>query len=211
MRNKIDLQKQFNGMFPFSSAVAGFASGVVLGAGIGTLLGRKGSSRSAWLKNRSYADLKDGEHRVVDVMTRNLTVCLPDTDLSEVAHRMVEHDCGALPVVDSEWECRPLGIITDRDIVARAVAPGRSISYLHAKDCMTPETITCPEDATLEECCQLMEDNQVRRILVVNSAGKCVGIVSQADIAMHASPKYTTEVLREVSKPGHKAGVASAA
>jgi len=182
-------------------AIASFASGFALGAGAFFLLGKRGSFRSGSAKDNRLDSFKDTYDRVAAVMTRNPVVCTPATDLSDVAIKMMEYDCGAIPVVENEESCTPIGIITDRDIVCRAVAARNNPLDLKVRDCMTVQTITVSEDASVEECCKLMEKNQVRRIPVVNAGGRCVGIVSQADIAIQASPKHATQVIREVSKP----------
>jgi CBS domain-containing protein len=64
--------------------------------------------------------------KVKDVMSYNVTCCSPDARLPEVARAMVECDCGEIPVVDDEEGMRPIGVITDRDIVMRAVAAAAS-------------------------------------------------------------------------------------
>jgi len=139
--------------------------------------------------------------RVRDVMTKNPACCTPDTPLGIVARMMVECDCGAIPVVGGLSARMPLGIITDRDIVTRAIARGRDPMGLTARDCMTSPAITIVAEARLQECVQLLELSQIRRVIVVDAPGGCVGIVAQADIAEHASKRQTGDLVRQVSKP----------
>lgn len=139
--------------------------------------------------------------QIKKIMSHHLACCTPDSPLQEVARLMVEHDCGAIPVVNNMQERQPIGIITDRDITCRAVAMNRNPLELSAKDLMTSPVTTVSADTTLEDCCDLMEKCQVRRVLVVNDDGCCCGIVAQADIALHASQRKTAHVLREVSTP----------
>ena len=138
--------------------------------------------------------------KVRDVMTRAPTCCTPDTSLFVVAKLMVDCDCGAIPVVDLP-EGKPIGMITDRDIVTRAIAAGHDPMYMTARECMTPSAITVPEDASLRDCVELLELGQIRRAIVVDSLGRCSGIVTQADVANHASRLLAGDLLRHVSKP----------
>jgi len=86
--------------------------------------------------------------------------------------------------------------------VVRAVAEGRNPLTLKAKDCMTSPAISIGEDASLNECTDLMESKKVRRMPVVDKSGNLVGIVAQADVARHASQKEAGELVRDVSAPG---------
>ena len=74
---------------------------------------------------------------VKEVMTASPTCCLAETSLQEVAKMMVDNDCGEIPVIDSNETKKPLGVVTDRDIVCRTVAQGRNPLDLTASDCMS--------------------------------------------------------------------------
>lgn len=137
---------------------------------------------------------------VLDIMAKSPAVCTPDTALPEVARMMVEHDCGAIPVVESAESPRPVGVITDRDIVVRLVAEGRCPLEAAAKDAMTESVTTVSPQMSLAECAEVMERHQVRRVPVVDESGKIIGMVSQADIALNAPPQDTAEMLREISE-----------
>jgi CBS domain-containing protein len=139
--------------------------------------------------------------QLTKIMTENPICCTRDTSLQEVARNMAEHDCGAIPVVASHQHREPIGMITDRDITCRAVAMGRNPLELKAGDCMSSPVMTVQHDTTVEDCCDLMEKGQLRRIIVVDDEGCCCGIVAQADIALHAPQRQTAHVLREVSAP----------
>jgi len=139
--------------------------------------------------------------RVRELMTGDPICCTRETGLPEVARMMVEHDCGAIPVVESRESKRPLGVITDRDITCRAVAMRRDPLEMTAGDCMTPTAITVRPETSLEECERLMEARQIRRMVVVDDRGGCCGVVSQADIARKATEHDVAEVVREVSRP----------
>jgi CBS domain-containing protein len=137
--------------------------------------------------------------KIQDIMTSNPACCEADTNLQEVARLMVENDCGEIPVLR---DGRPIGVITDRDIAARAVAAGRNPLEMKARDLMTSPVITVNPSTGVDECCETMEEHQIRRLPVVDDSGSCCGMVSQADIAKHASARKTAQVVKEVSKPG---------
>jgi CBS domain-containing protein len=138
--------------------------------------------------------------KVKEIMTRTPATCTPETTLQEVAKTMVGRDCGAVPVVRNGNQLA--GIITDRDVVVRAVAEGRNPLTLTASSCMTSPTVTVREDASIDELTDLMEAKQIRRVPVVDGSGALVGIVAQADVARHTSRKDAGELVRDVSAPG---------
>jgi predicted transcriptional regulator len=75
----------------------------------------------------------------------------------------VEHDCGEIPVVDNMQSKRPVGVVTDRDITIRTVALGKNPLDLRARDCMSSPAVTVTPETSVEDCCNLMEENQLRR------------------------------------------------
>jgi CBS domain-containing protein len=140
---------------------------------------------------------------VRDVMTQDPICCTPETPLERVAKLMVEYDCGAVPVIRDEDDYRPIGMITDRDIVVRALAEGRNPLNLVANDCMSNSCVTVEPDAGLAECGRIMEAYQVRRVLVVDAHGEVVGLVAQADLAGAGSEEEVAQVLKGISQPSY--------
>lgn len=139
--------------------------------------------------------------RVSEIMTRQPVCCTPDAALQDVAKTMCERSVGELPVVDSQETLSPVGVITDRDIVCRALASGRNVQEMKARDCMTRTVVSVTPDTTLENCCEILEARRIRRVVVVDEKGRCCGIVSLADVARKGSPRLTGEVVRELSQP----------
>jgi len=137
---------------------------------------------------------------VQEIMTKDPACCTPDTGLQEVAQIMVDNDCGCVPVVDSEESKMPVGMITDRDITTRVVAKGQNPLDLTAGDAMTSTVVSVTPDMSIEECGNIMEQSQVRRVAVIDENGACCGIVAQADIATNAGAQVTAEVVQEVSR-----------
>ena len=138
--------------------------------------------------------------KVSEIMTKRPACCEPETPLQDVAKLMVQHDCGEIPVVDSQRTMRPVGVVTDRDIVVRCIAEGKNPLECDAGDVMSSPVVTITPDMNTDEVGDLMEEHQVRRIPVVDEAGALCGIVAQADIARHAHPREVAEVVREVSR-----------
>jgi CBS domain-containing protein len=137
---------------------------------------------------------------VKDMMTENPACCTPDTGLQQVANMMIDNDCGCIPVVDADDTRMPVGMITDRDITCRVVANGQNPLDLTAADAMTSTVVSVTPETSLEDCCNLMEESQIRRVAVVDKNGACCGIIAQADIATNAPARETAEVVQEVSK-----------
>ena len=146
--------------------------------------------------------------QVKDIMTPDPACCTPDTALQRVAEMMVENDCGEIPVVENATSMRPVGVVTDRDITCRTVAKGLNPLTLTASDCMTTPAVTVTPDTSLDECIRVLEENQIRRVPVVDAGGACCGIVALADIAKHAKTRDTAEVVKEVSEPSSSASAA---
>jgi CBS domain-containing protein len=146
--------------------------------------------------------------RVMDIMSADPICCTPGTSLRDVAQKMVDYDCGEIPICDDAG--KPVGVITDRDIVCRLVAKGYDPLEARARDCMSEPVVTAKPDMPLDECARLMEEYQVRRLPVVDDGGVCCGIVSQADVARHASPEQVAEVLERVSEPNSFASTVGA-
>lgn len=140
-----------------------------------------------------------------DIMTADPVCCNPETTLPEVAQMMLEADCGALPVTDSQHSRTPIGIITDRDIVSRAVAQGKDLRVMSASDCMSTPCVTVDVDSSLEECVEALEGSLVRRVPVIDEEGECCGIIAQADIA-RVEKQQAGELVQQIS--GGTAGAA---
>lgn len=140
--------------------------------------------------------------QVRDIMTSDPACCAPDANLEDVAKMMANRDCGEIPVVDDQ--SRLAGVVTDRDIVCRAVAEGRNPQQTAARDVMTSPVITVTEDAGIVECCEQMEQHQIRRVPVVDASGRISGMVAQADIARLGSEHETAELVRDVSRPSQE-------
>lgn len=133
-----------------------------------------------------------------EIMTPAPQCCSGETLLNEVANLMVEADCGEIPITDAAN--RLIGVVTDRDIVCRVVAKGKNPAAVSAAECMTEPVVVVNEDTSLDDVLAVMEENQIRRVPVVDASGCCCGIISQADVALQARESQVGELVREVSK-----------
>lgn len=134
---------------------------------------------------------------VRDLMTTDPVCCDPDTGLQDVARMMLDNDCGAIPVCE---DGKPVGIVSDRDIAVRAVAEGQNPIEMTAAQIMSSPVETVTADTSLDDLFDLMEDKQIRRVVVVDEEGAVCGIVAQADIAEYAGDEVA-EVVQEISEP----------
>jgi CBS domain-containing protein len=133
-----------------------------------------------------------------DVMTANPACCTPDTTLDQVAKMMVQNDCGEIPIID--LNDRPVGVVTDRDIVCRVVADGKNPMAHTAESCMSQPVVTVSADDPVERVVSTMEKHQIRRVPVVDERGCCAGIIAQADVAWAEPLPEVGELVREVSR-----------
>jgi len=140
-------------------------------------------------------------NQVKDIMTVDPVCCLPTTSLKSVAQLMVQHDCGEIPVVYSMERTKVVGVITDRDIVVRSVAKGLNPLDLTAEDVMTTPAKIIKMDLSVADCCELMEEEQIRRLPVVDENENICGMVSLADIARKSEEFRLSEAIKHISEP----------
>ncbi|MBN9084307.1 MAG: inosine-5-monophosphate dehydrogenase [Rhizobiales bacterium 62-17] len=133
------------------------------------------------------------------LMTRDVHVVSPDQSIQEVALAMTKLDAGSMPVGEKD---RLVGMITDRDIVLRAVAEGLPPST-PVRDVMTQDVKYCFDDEEIEDICQNMGDVQIRRLPVVNRDKRLVGILSLGDIALSSAASKAGSTLKNISQPTH--------
>jgi CBS domain-containing protein len=122
----------------------------------------------------------------------------PETSLREVAELMAAEDVGAIPVLDGD---RVTAVITDRDIVIRAVAQGKDPRGMPVAEIASTDLVTVRGDQDLSDALRLMAQNQVRRLPVVEDGDRLIGILSQADVALEVREKAAGEMLEDISLP----------
>ena len=136
--------------------------------------------------------------RVSEIMTRGVECARPADDLTRAAARMKKLNVGSLPVCgDSD---KLVGMITDRDITIRGTAEALPPRLGQVQDVMTRDVKYCLEDQDTSEAAELMEKNQIRRLVVLNRDKRLVGIVSLGDLAVKTD-ENSGEALEQVSEP----------
>lgn len=118
--------------------------------------------------------------KIRDIMTEKVEWVAPETNIQVIAKLMADEDVGAIPVCQGD---KILGVITDRDIIIRAVAKGLTPDNAKAKDIMSTSIVSVSSDTDVHEAADIMSDNQIRRLPVVDN-GKLVGIVALGDLAI---------------------------
>ena len=140
--------------------------------------------------------------KVSDAMTSQVSVARPTDSIRKVAETMAKVDSGVVPVVDNG---KVIGLVTDRDIVLRVVAEGRSFDA-PVSEAMTDEVLSVKEDDVLADATAKMASNQVRRLVVLNESGNLTGILSLGDVAKDYGAKQVGKTLEEISQePGDTA------
>lgn len=147
---------------------------------------------------------------VQEIMSKNIIWSTPETSLTEVARLMVDGDCGEIPLVEDSENKKIVGVITDRDIVCRSLGVGKNPMELTAKDCMTSDVVTGSPEMSLKDCIELMEQNQIRRLPIVDENDFFCGMISLADLARNLEDESEgIELLRRVSKPAESSSLTS--
>jgi CBS domain-containing protein len=132
------------------------------------------------------------------IMTSPVATIAPESSLAEAARKMLELDIGILPVANGQ---SIVGIVSDRDIAIRGVAKGMDSDRTAVREIMTKDVFTCQAGVDVEEACNVMEEKQVRRLVVVDGGNAPVGVVSLGDIALHLRREQSGDVLKKVSEP----------
>jgi CBS domain-containing protein len=135
--------------------------------------------------------------KVSEVMTYDVLVATPDQPIRDAAAQMAEADIGSLPVAEND---RLIGMITDRDIVVRAVARG-SDPKTPVREVMTDQIRYCYDDQDVQEVAQNMADLQVRRLPVVNRDKRLVGFIALSNIAQGGDKRCQETLLKGVATP----------
>jgi len=131
-------------------------------------------------------------------MTTDVRTCSPDTSIVDVARTMAEINAGFVPVVEGG---KVVGVITDRDIVLRAVAKGADLKSTFVRDCMTKPAVTVSPDIDAHEAADIMAQKQIRRLVVVDGS-RVVGVVALGDIAtVDVHVNEAGRALSDISEP----------
>jgi CBS domain-containing protein len=136
--------------------------------------------------------------KVKEIMTPDVEIISPDITIQEAAAKMKELNVGILPVGEND---KLIGMVTDRDITLRCTAEGKDPNSTYVKHAFTDHVKYVFEDASLEEASKVMEDNKIRRLIVLNRDKRAVGIISLGDMVVDGDQKIAAEALKTISKP----------
>ena len=141
--------------------------------------------------------------KVSDAMTSQVSTAAPADTVRKVAQMMAHVETGAVPIVD---DGKVVGLVTDRDIVLRVVAEGRSFDSPISEAMTEGEVHSVKEDDVLADATAKMASHQIRRLVVLNDAGALTGILSLGDVAKDYGAKQVGKTLEEISaEPGDAA------
>ena len=143
--------------------------------------------------------------KVREIMTPDPVCCTPEDSAQKVARMLCEQDVGSMPVVLDQGSRKLVGMITDRDLCCSVVAKGLDPAATRVDRLFTMNPVSCREGENINICEQLMQEHQVRRIPVVDGEERCIGVVSQADLALKERPDKVSKTVAEISKPSSQA------
>jgi len=140
-----------------------------------------------------------------EVMTKKPVCCLPDDLVTDAAELMKNEHVGSIPIIEDVQTRKLIGILTDRDLTTRIVAEGLDANSTKVEAIMTRNVVTCSAEDDLQKAVDAMSKYQLRRIPVVDDDNKIVGIIAQADVAIHFDqPKKTAAMVKEISQANAK-------
>lgn len=134
--------------------------------------------------------------KIAECMTRDVKMVRPETTIKDAAKMMTDNDVGSLPVSDGE---RLVGMVTDRDIVTRAVCEGKGPDT-NVREVMTNDVKYCFDDQDVGEIASNMADIQLHRLPVVNRDKRLVGIIALADVAVAANDQTAGQAVSGISQ-----------
>jgi len=140
--------------------------------------------------------------KVREVKTANPVCCIATDTAQRAAQILRNQHVGALPVIRDHSSRQLIGMITDRDLCCSVVADGLDPKSTAIEKYISTDIVACRDDDSLDKCEQAMQEHQIRRVPVIDEEGRCIGIVSQADLALKGPPEKLSRTVAEISKLG---------
>lgn len=128
--------------------------------------------------------------RAENLMSQPIVTCHVNDSLNIAAQLMWDHDCGVVAIVNDDGKL--VGMVTDRDVCMAAYTQGRSLDAIIANSAMSTRVVSARPDQSLEDVEQMMASHKIRRIPVIDSDGRPIGIVSLNDLARESARSDTT-------------------
>jgi CBS domain-containing protein len=138
--------------------------------------------------------------KVREIMTKDPVCCVLTDTAQRVAQVLRDEDIGSVPIIEDHESCKLIGMITDRDLCCSVIADGLDPKTTTIVNLISSELVSCRDSDNLEKCEQEMQQHQIRRMPVVDGEGCCIGIVAQADLALHCKPEEVSKTIAEISR-----------
>ena len=139
--------------------------------------------------------------KIRELMTPDPVCCTPEDSAQKVAKILRDQDIGSVPVVMDQSSRKLVVMITDRDLCCSIVAEGLDPANTKIDRLFSLNPVTCREGENINNCEQLMQEHQIRRIPIVDGEERCIGIVTQADLALKENAEKVSKTVAEISKP----------
>ena len=139
--------------------------------------------------------------KIRELMTPDPVCCTPEDSAQKVAKILRDQDIGSVLVVMDQSSRKLVGMITDRDLCCSIVAEGLDPASTKIDRLFSLNPVTCREGENINNCEQLMQEHQIRRIPIVDGEERCIGIVTQADLALKENAEKVSKTVAEISKP----------
>ena len=147
--------------------------------------------------------------KIREIMTAKPICCVPTDTAQQAASIMRDHNVGSIPVVVDQQTRKLVGFVTDRDLCCAVIAAGLDPKTTPIEKYMSSQLVTCRDGENVEKCARAMQEHQLRRIPIVDSDERCIGIVSLADVALKDKPEKVSRTVTEISKPGSRRSIAA--
>jgi CBS domain-containing protein len=138
--------------------------------------------------------------KVREVMTSDPACCVLSDTAQAVARILCDRNIGSMPVVADHESRKLVGMITDRDLCCSVIAQGLDPKTTKIEKLISLAPFTCRDGENIETCERLMQEHRIRRVPIVDAEDRVIGMVSQADLALHDKPERVSKTVAEISK-----------
>jgi CBS domain-containing protein len=138
--------------------------------------------------------------KIREIMSRDPACCVLSDSAQTVAKILCDRNIGSMPVVADQQSRKLVGMITDRDLCCSVIAQGLDPKTTQIEKLISFPPMSCRDGENIETCERLMQEHQVRRVPIVDAEDRVIGIVSQADLALHDKAERVSKTVAEISK-----------
>jgi len=138
--------------------------------------------------------------KIREIMSRDPACCVLSDSAQTVAKILCDRNIGSMPVLADQQSRKLVGMITDRDLCCSVIAQGLDPKTTQIEKLISFPPMSCRDGENIETCERLMQEHQVRRVPIVDAEDRVIGIVSQADLALHDKAERVSKTVAEISK-----------